>query len=73
MEDEHCTLMDRLALNEIMMMTMMMKKANLKSCEVQIYDITTLAVLYIVPNVDFGSGKAITNWLKTTCIRALLP
>lgn len=23
---------------------------------------TTLAVLYIIPNVDFGSGKVITNY-----------
>ena len=62
-----------LALKEIIMMTMMMKKVNLKSCNVQIYDSTTLAVLYIVPNVDFGSGRVIPNWLQTTRIRALLP
>ena len=32
-----------------------------KLCNVQIYDITTLAVLYIIPHVDFGSGEVIMN------------
>ena len=75
MEDEHCTLTDRLHVppKEIMMLTMMMMKVNLKACNVQIYDITTLAVLYIGPNVDFTSGKVIAHWLQITWKRALLP
>ena len=43
------------------MIMMMMKKANLKFCNVNIYDITTLDVQFINPNVDLGSGKVIMN------------
>ena len=72
MEDEHCTFMYRLSLKEMMMMMMMMmmktkkKKANLKFCNVKIYDITTLVMLYIMLYIII----VITSW-RNRCLGSI--
>lgn len=67
MEDEHCTFMYRLSLKEMMMMMKTKKKkANLKFCNVKIYDITTLVMLYIMLYIII----VITSW-RNRCLGSI--
>lgn len=51
----------------MMVMVVMNLSDQINYCDVQIYDITTLAVLYIAPNVAFGSGE-VNHDLVTDCL-----